>query len=674
MADASFVSMYGNYYPFGDLIVLAICILILVLVRTSYISRTKSFMIFLIMIALLVASCVTSIIFHYSYNQSGFPDSVKYISRFLYRNSLLAYLALYIYYITIVQNLNTKTRKVFAYSGFGLFIIAAIIDVIGSVVGFGFEVNQPETEKTSYYLFLIFYVLFMLLVVFLLVKYRDRIYRQVMDGFYGTMLISFAVLYLQGRFDQVTFLTATFIFPLISMLYLIHANPYSVDVGAINISALKELVDYCYSANHEFMVISLYMKYFDEEGKHFPEELQRTIRKFGSDYFKGAVLFQVTNGHVMMIADMTKNRDYDNKVNIVINEFEKEYKRFQYDYKVIIGKSIDEISKKNEYISFLKHIQNRMAENTLHFIDYDDLTTFNKQKYILDELADIYKRKDMNDPRVLVYCQPVFNINRNKFDTAEALMRLKLPQIDMVFPDQFIPLAEENDYIHVLSMILLNKTCNQIRKLIVGGYDVTRISVNISVQELRYEDFCNDINKIIKSSSIPDDKVAIEITESLNEEDFPVMQEKINELKEKGIRFYLDDFGTGYSNIERIMELPFDIIKFDRSLVIASGDSEKSAKMVESMAKMFSDMEYSVLYEGVENDLDENRCKNMSAEYLQGYKYSRPIPIEYLVDFFEKKTNDEMISKAVEKAEETSEETVEEKAEETVEEKAEETE
>ena len=280
----------------------------------------------------------------------------------------------------------------------------------------------------------------------------------------------------------------------------------------------------------------------------------------------------------------------------------------------------------------------------------------------------------MNDPRVLVYCQPVFNINRNKFDTAEALMRLKLPQIDMVFPDQFIPLAEENDYIHVLSMILLNKTCNQIRKLIVGGYDVTRISVNISVQELRYEDFCNDINKIIKSSSIPDDKVAIEITESLNEEDFPVMQEKINELKEKGIRFYLDDFGTGYSNIERIMELPFDIIKFDRSLVIASGDSEKSAKMVESMAKMFSDMEYSVLYEGVENDLDENRCKNMSAEYLQGYKYSRPIPIEYLVDFFEKKTNDEMISKAVEKAEETSEETVEEKAEETVEEKAEETE
>jgi EAL domain-containing protein (putative c-di-GMP-specific phosphodiesterase class I) len=85
--------------------------------------------------------------------------------------------------------------------------------------------------------------------------------------------------------------------------------------------------------------------------------------------------------------------------------------------------------------------------------------------------------------------------------------------------------------------------------------------------------------------------------------------------------------------MERIMELPFDIIKFDRSMVVASAADDRSERIVENLAHMFRDMEYSVLYEGVEDDSDEARCRGMSATYLQGYKYSRPVPIERLRDF-----------------------------------------
>ena len=88
--------------------------------------------------------------------------------------------------------------------------------------------------------------------------------------------------------------------------------------------------------------------------------------------------------------------------------------------------------------------------------------------------------------------------------------------------------------------------------------------------------------------------------------------------------------------MERIMELPFDIIKFDRSMVIASGMDERSENIVQSLARMFKDMKYSVLYEGVEDEKDEERCKAMSATYLQGYKYSRPVPIEKLREFIPK--------------------------------------
>ena len=127
--------------------------------------------------------------------------------------------------------------------------------------------------------------------------------------------------------------------------------------------------------------------------------------------------------------------------------------------------------------------------------------------------------------------------------------------------------------------------------------------------------------------------IAIELTESQNEEEFELVKSRIEELKEYGIKFYLDDFGTGYSNFDRIMELPFDIIKFDRSLVIESAKDESSAYMVDTFAGMFKTLKYRVLFEGVEDETDENRCINMHAEFLQGYKYSKPIEMVKLGEF-----------------------------------------
>ncbi len=268
--------------------------------------------------------------------------------------------------------------------------------------------------------------------------------------------------------------------------------------------------------------------------------------------------------------------------------------------------------------------------------DETDSTAARKQQYILNELKDIHQKNDLNDERILVYCQPVYNIRNKCYDTAEALMRLKLDKIGMVFPDQFIPIAEENNYIHTMSRIILHKTCMQVKTLLSLGFTVKRISVNFAISEMHDAGFCSEVKDIISSSGIPYEKIAFELTETQDEDDFKILKSKIEELQEQGIKFYLDDFGTGYSNFLRIMELPFDIIKFDRSLVIAAMNSIKSETIVSYLAHMFSDMNYSVLYEGIETEQDEQKCMNMCAKYLQGYKYSRPIPIEQLTEYFQK--------------------------------------
>ncbi len=361
--------------------------------------------------------------------------------------------------------------------------------------------------------------------------------------------------------------------------------------------------------------------------------MQASVRQFTYRVIKNARLFKVSRGHMILIFLKKHYPDCEKKIREVQEAFYPLYDQYGYDYKIVIGSSVDEISRKNEYVNFIRNIHRTMAECSVHRVDDEDVAAFRRNEYILRELADIYRRADLDDPRVLVYCQPVLNVRTGQYDTAEALMRLSLKDLGVVYPDQFIRLAEEQGYIHTLTEIILHKTCRAIREFTDAGYVIRRISVNVSVPELKDEGFCGDIIDIIRKNGISGDKIAIELTESQNEGDFMLMKQKIDELKKYGIQFYLDDFGTGYSNMERIMELPFDIIKFDRSLVIASGAENRSRKMVANLASMFSNMDYRVLYEGVEKDTDEAMCRDMSATYLQGFKYSRPAPIIKLRDY-----------------------------------------
>ena len=629
------LSFNDNYSPIGDLIVIATCVVILVLAYTSFVGKNRAFLIFNAMIGCLLVASFSDVIFHNIFTDTSDATlNFVYLFRLIYHAMLFLILFNYVLYVMEVLRIETSIKKKLTIVGLVVFLIITGVDAYGIVTGKGFHINKDASINTGKNFFALGYIFYMALIVYIMVFYRGRIYKKVMRGFFGTMAVSMVVLAIQGSHQQRSFTTATFLFPIIAMLYLVHSNPYDIELGAVSTSAMEDMVRYNYEKKNTLVIMSLYMKEFEEERKTFPKELQAVIRQFAGTFFKGAVLFQVSTGHMVLMAEEAHNKGYENTFNRIISAFTAEYEKYGYDFKVVYGLSKAEISMKNDYVNFLKYIYKNMAQNSFHEISDEDVKLFQKNEYILKELADICRGGNTRDPRVLAYCQPVFNVKTGRYDTAEALMRLKLQDTGMVYPDQFIGLAEENGYIHSLTRIILQKTCDEIKYLLNEGFLVNRISVNISMQELHDDNFCDDIIGIIEGSGIPDHKIAIEITESQNESDFEAMKSKIDILKEKGIKFYLDDFGTGYSNMERIMELPFDIIKFDRSLVIASNINRKSERMVGGLANMFAEMNYSVLYEGVEDEKDKKRCVNMAASYLQGYKYSKPIPIMDLKNYF----------------------------------------
>ena len=626
----------NNYTPAADIAAISVCFVISLLLFFSYTRKSTSYRVFLAIIPTLIIACMADIGFHMSLFARGL-DPLTYILRCVYHAGLFTVFFLFTLYITIVTRLEKKAQHIIL--GFSSLLLLAIIivDVVTSFGGHALSMTDEGVVSSGSVIFFIGYMLFALTDVMLLGLVRNRLFKRVMYGFYGSVALSFLVLLLQRLSGQSSFTAFSFVFPIIAMFYIMHSSPFDAEMGTVDTAALHDMVKYNYEKKIPFIYMSLYMPIFDVEGKQMPESIQALVRHFASSYFRSSILFNVGKGHLILVFPKRRNADYEHRIGKILHAFSEQHRIYQYDYKIVIGENMEEVSRKNEYVSFIRNIHRSMKENTIHRVSPDDLKSFDRSEYILRQLEDIYSTQDLNDKRVLVYCQPVYNIRTGKYDTAEALMRLMLPETGLVFPDQFIYLAEEHGYIHVLTEIILHKTCEEMRRIIGDGYDISRISVNVSMLELKDDHFCEDISGIVTDSGISGDNIAIELTESQSESDFNVMKTKIEELKEKGIKFYLDDFGTGYSNMERIMELPFDIIKFDRSLVLASGSSERSERIVGNLANLFSDLDYSVLYEGVETESDETMCKEMSASYLQGYKYSRPIPIEELRNFAEKR-------------------------------------
>ena len=628
----------SNYSRMGDVGVIALCTVVFILLGTSYVVRTKSYRIFCAIIGLIVLAAVINVGFNeilfLKIENNPYIAGLLYTLRVFYHTMLFNVFFAYALYATIITNMEHKKARITALAGTGLFVGFVAADIAMTFSGVGFHIDIPTgVASEGFDIFMVGYGVFVLFLASLMFRLRKLVYKRVFWGFYTTMILSVIIRVAQFFLHETSLTTLTFFLPVLAMLYTMHLNPYNVKTGTLSAKSLEDMTKNLYSRKKAFIVMSMLLPDFSGEGKSLPDFVKNQTRRFTVEYFRNGTLFQVGNGQIMMIARKDSNPDYNDWMQTILDAFTEQFEIHKLPYKIVYGDSFMDLVEYNQYVGLIENINNSIPNNTMHRIDVRDIDRFKQNQYIIGQLEDIYKKCDLNDPRVLVYCQPVYNINTKRFDTAEALMRLVLDDAGLVSPNIFIPIAEKLGLIHVLTKIILNKTCKTIHKLIKEGYDFKRISVNVSMSELKGDGFCREVNRILYDNGVPGHKIALELTESQSEEDFLIMKQRIELLHEEGIKFYLDDFGTGYSNMERILELPFDIIKFDRSMVIAAGQDTRSLQIVKDLAKMFTDFDYNVLFEGVENIDDESRCVDMSATYLQGFKYSKPIPIEKLYSF-----------------------------------------
>lgn len=266
--------------------------------------------------------------------------------------------------------------------------------------------------------------------------------------------------------------------------------------------------------------------------------------------------------------------------------------------------------------------------HSYHFYDQKILDVIFR-KLILE--ADFLQAIEKNE--FLLYYQPQINAHTGKVVGVEALIRWQHPECGMVSPGEFIPIAEQKGFIIPLGEWTLRRACQQLKNLQAEGLANFKLAVNISAYQFTQENFIQYVNDIIASENFNPDLLELELTETVFIQDVELVKNKINELKNYGIKVSIDDFGTGYSSFKYLHEFSFSHLKIDRYFISNVDKIESKQSIVKSIIQLANTLRVDIIAEGAETNEEVNWLKQNNCDVIQGYFFSRPLPIEDLKVF-----------------------------------------
>jgi len=251
---------------------------------------------------------------------------------------------------------------------------------------------------------------------------------------------------------------------------------------------------------------------------------------------------------------------------------------------------------------------------------------------------DYRMHKALNQNEFLVYYQPLIELDSGAIMGAEALIRWKHPELGMVSPAQFIPIAEENGLIIPIGEWVLRTACGHAKSWHEKGFSNLRVSVNLSARQFQQHNLTRKIEESLKQAGLAPEFLDLEITESLSMKNADLTIRTLRELKQMGVYVALDDFGTGYSSLSYLKRFPLDTLKIDQSFIRDLASEPDDETIVGIVIMMAHTLKLKVLAEGVENAKQLAFLRKNKCDRAQGYLFSPPLPVEEFEKLL-KKTN-----------------------------------
>lgn len=256
---------------------------------------------------------------------------------------------------------------------------------------------------------------------------------------------------------------------------------------------------------------------------------------------------------------------------------------------------------------------------------YDDAMQdeYIEKNEILYGFQNAVQRKEM-----LVHIQPIKNVKKDEWQEAEVLARLIGPNGEAIMPEVFLPYLEKNGMISELDCIVLEKTCEILKKWENDKVKAMPLNLNLSSRDIRSDVIYARILEILNGYDIEPGLLGFEVKESSFLEDGELVKERIGKLREMGYRVCMDDFGSGYTYITDLAVLPVDMIKFARSFVHNCIGSKKGTTMLRGMIDIFHKIEMPCTCKGIENMLQERLVRECGCQLSQGDVLEAPMDVE----------------------------------------------
>ena len=250
-------------------------------------------------------------------------------------------------------------------------------------------------------------------------------------------------------------------------------------------------------------------------------------------------------------------------------------------------------------------------------------------------------RTALHDQQFVVYYQPVIGPNY-RLVGMEALLRWFHPELGLVSPTKFIPLAEETGAIIPIGKWVLYTACQQAKKWYDIGHSKFYVAVNLSHRQFREPDLVETVLQVLADVGLPAQYLKLEVTESGIMENPEQAIATMKLLRDQGIDFSIDDFGTGYSSLNYLKRFPIDALKIDRSFVLDVCTNKDDQEIIKTIISMARNMNLKTVAEGVETREQQDFLTSQGCYLMQGYYFGRPMPPEQLEKLLHARNTSEM--------------------------------
>lgn len=276
----------------------------------------------------------------------------------------------------------------------------------------------------------------------------------------------------------------------------------------------------------------------------------------------------------------------------------------------------------------IRHNSKEFSENPFFRVDKENADEMYKKKRTEQMILEA-----MEKDWVEVFYQPIFSTKEQRFTSAEALVRIRDAEGEIVPPGVFIDVAEQNGMILKLGEMVFEKVCRFVKEHDIKQYGLHYIEINLSVVQCSYEQLAEDYIRIMEEYQVPSDFINLEITESASLDAKRILLGNMKSLMDYGVKFSLDDFGTGQSNLNYIVDMPVDIVKFDKDMINAYFENGKAKYVMDAAMHMVHGMDLEIVSEGIETKEQYEAMEELGISYIQGYYFSKPLCEQQFLEF-----------------------------------------